>query len=362
MSRGKRSLASRLTKDLILDERVKAVLLIGSVARGIDSEDSDLDIAVFTQSLPTTPITTEVIAGTRVGIESFCTRAFPGGASTPLLHLQDLRDCGRFATGEVLYSRWPRLQQVQQAWLKALLHPQEAAELFTLAVTYLNPQRVQACSSSPDRLWMVQGAAAAFATLALSLCPIRFQKPKWVMRDLKAANQTDLLESIAQLFFAGKVDLVIAQTVLRSTKKALLAGLQSAGLPPLTVVEDMHNKYPYIYRTFQDAVSLERDGDFEGCAYTSLYSLRLLNALLQDQAALPRTLTNAQVAKWRHRALTSVCPPCSLSLQDLENCMQKLRAYGERLEKCYRCKYLEAKNIEIPRQRWAVPHPHEEPR
>jgi predicted nucleotidyltransferase len=102
MSPSKKDLADRIAKALVLDEDVLAVLLIGSVAREIDSEDSDVDLAVFTQSIPGSAITTEVVEGTRVGIERFCTQGFPAAPSTPLLHLQELRDAGRFVTGKVL--------------------------------------------------------------------------------------------------------------------------------------------------------------------------------------------------------------------------------------------------------------------
>jgi hypothetical protein len=355
MSHSKKDLADRIAAALVLDEGVLAVLLIGSVARGIDSEDSDIDLAVFTQSIPRNSITTEVVEGTRVGIERFCTQGFPVAPSTPLLHLQELRDVGRFVTSKVLYSRWERLPEVRQAWLDALLHPDEAAELFGLAAAYLNLGRIRACPSVPDRLWMIQGAASALATLALSICQVRFQKPKWVVRDLKSEKQAELLKGIRRFYFGRKVDSAFAQEVLGATKKELLAGLGLVGLPPLTIVENMYDKYPYVYRTFQDALSLERDGDFEGCVYTSMYSLRLLNALLQDQSALPRTLAAAEVAQWRHRAVASVCPHIGLSLEALEISIQNLNECGQRLQKLYRQQYLEAENLEVVRERWGVP-------
>jgi hypothetical protein len=354
MSPSKKDLADRIAKALVLDEDVLAVLLIGSVAREIDSEDSDVDLAVFTQSIPGSAITTEVVEGTRVGIERFCTQGFPAAPSTPLLHLQELRDAGRFVTGKVLYSRWERLPEVRQAWLDALLHPDEAAELFGLAATYLNLDRIRACPSVPDRLWMIQGAVSALATLALSIGQVRFQKPKWVVRDLTLEKQAELLKGIRRFYFGKKVDAAFAQEVLGATKKELLAGLGLVGLPPLTIVENMYDRYPYVYRTFHDALSLERDGDFEGCVYTSLYSLRLLNALLQDQLALPRTLAVAEVAQWRHRAVTSVYPHIDACLEDLESSIQNLSEGGQRLQKLYHQRYSEAENLVVARERWAV--------
>jgi hypothetical protein len=186
-------------RTLIERPRVQVVLLVGSVARGIESADSDLDLAVLTEGASDPFIRMQGDDRRRIEIDTFCLERIPRGPATPLATLQDLRDLGRFATGSILAAKGGVIHAAMRVWQTALLHPSETSHLLALVATAMAAQRTAA---PPDRLWLMQGAAGALATLALCLEPIRFQKPKWVMHDLRRAHLDDVLSVVSLLYRA----------------------------------------------------------------------------------------------------------------------------------------------------------------
>ena len=350
----KRECALEVARELLDGQDVDLVLLMGSVARGIESHDSDVDLALFTECNPQPFINTRRVRGTLVEVNIYHTHRVAKGPKTPLLSLQDLREAGRFSTAEVLFTRWDHLNKAQTAWLKALLHPDEVASLFALAAMYLDSARLKSCSCVADRLWMLQGAATALATLSLSLYPFRFQKPKWLVHDMKEAKLPELLDQIRVLYLVRRWDSENAEFKLRVIEKHLVAGLKLGGLPPLTLTDDhMEDRYFYMYRTFCDAVSLCNDGDFEGSAYTALYALRLLNAMLQDSSTLPRPVKQEDVDEWRRDAIDSLSTADELAEKTLEQARGELLEYGRKLERKYKRRFITGQPFEVfPEGSW----------
>ena len=194
-----------------------------------------------------------------------------------------------------------------RAWQNALLHPAETTHLLALVASAIDAQRTAAPA---DRLWLMQGAAGALATLALCLEPIRFQKPKWVMHDLRHAKWDDLLKLIQSLYSGNKAAGATTAQVLTAIEGSLRLGLKLGGFPPLIFTDECH-RHNHIYRTYCDAMSLHKDGDYEGAMYTAVSSVRLL---LQIVAGLVRSERNRQRrhdrsvaerchrgARWAHR-------------------------------------------------------------
>jgi hypothetical protein len=132
---------------------------------------------------------------------------------------------------------------------------------------------------------------------------------------------------------------------LESIEKQLLAGLELGGLPPMIMTDSMSDEYFYIYRTFRDAISLNNDGDFEGCAYTSMYALRLLNALLQGDTGT-KTVAEKEVNSWRREALAVLVPVIGLKESNLEAAREQLIECGMMLEREYRRRFLESQPFE----------------
>lgn len=238
-----------------------------------------------------------------------------------------------------MHSRWSRLEELREAWRNALLHPRDAKWLFSLASTYSDPSLVRAPQPIEDQLWMLQGAAAALATLALCLSPFRYQKPKWVMHDLKLLGDRSLVEILKLLFLCGNGDFVTATSRLDAVRHGLLQGCKIGGFPPLAVYSTMSDKYFYVYRTFSDALSLLNDGDFDGSIYTALYSLRLMNALLQDNLHTKERVTDLALASWRRGAFNEVLPNRALQESFLEDVVPCIHEYGYLLQEEYKRRY-----------------------
>jgi len=349
----KRAYAYEVARDLFNTGSVELILLTGSVARGIASDDSDVDLALFTRGKREPFILTRQIRGTQVESNIYNINRVAHGPATPLLSLQELREAGRFATGELLFSRWEHFDQARASWLDALLYPEEVARLLALANTYLDPARRDSCHCSADLVWMLQGAASALATLALCLFPFRFQKPKWVIHDLREANLSLLLENVKMLYFGAALDAEGTGRVLRTVKQQLLAGLRLGRLPLLALNKTTSDRYFYLYRTFCDARSLRRDKDFAGSAYTATYAIRLLNAMLQDPSTLPAPVRKEEVDEWRRFAVEALISLKGLDGDALEKSRCELAQVGRELRQEYKRRFVKSQSFEVfPEGSW----------
>lgn len=301
-------LARRLAQDLIAEPDVLAVLLVGSVAIGTDSEDSDVDLAVILDRELEISEEYRQHGNVRVGIERYPARLFADLPAAPVYDLEGLRNAGRFARGVVLASRWPRLEAIRAAWENARLDPAEVAELLDLAATYLEPSRLAETDSEEDRLWLLQGAAGAIAMLTLVREPCRFQKPKWLMHDLEATGHHGLAGDLRRLYMNDVADAAGAAHALAAAAEHLAAACRLAGWPPLSFDPAQGARRVYVYQTFRDAASLEAAGDFAGATFTAVYSLRLVHAHLQSEPPDAAPISDEALAAWRAAALAATLP------------------------------------------------------
>lgn len=86
-----RALAQTIAERLFQEPGVLAVVLIGSVARGTVSEDSDVDLAVFIDNYCGPFLEMESYEGTRVGIERYSASEALRTISTISVPLLDFR-------------------------------------------------------------------------------------------------------------------------------------------------------------------------------------------------------------------------------------------------------------------------------
>ena len=297
------ALARRLAEELAQQPDVLAVLLVGSVATGLDSEDSDVDLVV--------PIDREIEIseeyqqhGTvRVGIERYPASLFSSLPKVPELDLEGLRNAGRFARGIVLASRWPELPRIQAAWRNARLKPEEAGELFEVAEQATDVASFDETEPDADLLWRIQGAASALAMLALALEPCRFQKPKWLMHDLMSTGHRALAEQVERLTLGARADAGQAARILAAAEQHLDIARQLAGYAPLSFDPEQGELRVYVHQTYRDAASLLDDGDFSGSVFTSAYALRLMNAYLESEPSGAAAIASEQLDSWREEAL-----------------------------------------------------------
>ncbi len=327
-------LARRLAQDLMAQPHALAVLVVGSVATGLDSEDSDLDLAVLLDREGEISEEFQQHGKVRVGIERYPVRLFRDLPPVPVYDLEGLRNAGRFARGVVLESRWPGLAAVQAAWRNARLDPAEADELLDLAAAYLEPMPAEV--SPADHCFKIQGAATALAMLTLALEPCRFQKPKWLLHDLVATGHQALAEQIQLVFMNQMADARHAAQTLEAAQQQLDAACKLAGDPPLSFDPAQGERRVYVHQTYRDAVSLHHDGDFAGAIFTALYALRLLHALLQAAPEDVAWKSDGALARWRAHSLAAVMPGGIPTRATLEHASHALAEVAHALQERYR--------------------------
>ena len=329
-------LARDISRELIAEDGALAVLLVGSVALGTDSEDSDVDLIVVLDQPEAVEAEHREVRGTRVGIERYPAAGFLALPEVPVQDLDGLRDSGRFARGRALVSKWPQLEAVQAAWRNAILDPREATDLLSLAKTYLDPTTLEELSSDAEWFWTLQGAASALAMMGLSLSPCRFQKPKWVMQDLAASGRSQLAAALKQLHVAAGTTVEATVGILEGVRRQLDEACNLGGYPPLSFAPENGQELVYIYQTYRDGVSLSGDGDLAGCLFTAGYSLRIMNAYLQRDSPEPELVDDGRLARWRERSLAVLWPSGVPSRSSLGGVIATLSAVGPELEEEYR--------------------------
>lgn len=274
----KRRIAGQTACLLAADRRVQAVLLVGSLARGIESVDSDIDLVVICEgSAPARP--KAEFAGTKVGIEWYGVDKC-GSPSPQACDLRVLRNVGRLQTCLVLFSRWQHLGDLLGACHQCVLQPDDAIEL--LAITGLSLQRVVRSRSlcHEDRVWLAQSASEALSKLALSLSFPRFQKPKWVMHDLESTDREELLQATSALFGCKMQDAGRCAELIEQCENQLAAACALSAPLLTTEAAGPSLEHAYVLSTLGDARSLLVSGDLKGSVYTAIAALRLMNGLL----------------------------------------------------------------------------------
>jgi Nucleotidyltransferase domain len=336
----KARLAARIAAELFVEPNVVAVLVTGSVARGIDSEGSDLDLLVVLKAKDSSPRHDyATVDGVKVGTDRRTVKELKSrtAAGRGISFMPDLRELSRIAHAVVLRSRFKGLPEIQKAAAQAILHPYEATALFDAAANSLMPERYHVYRSMADRVWMLQGAADSLSMLALSLTPIRYQKPKWVIRDLKNSEFSTLLGALREAFSVAGAGARRASYFLKEMHGFIEAGARMARLPKLTDDDIGVTYYGYVMQTAEDAQNLLRDGDFEGAAYTAFAALRLMAAMLEDQSLLGAGVPppGDKVARWRRETVRAVRKADALKASDLEPVRLALKASGVDLQRRY---------------------------
>ncbi|MGI8838855.1 MAG: nucleotidyltransferase domain-containing protein [Pyrinomonadaceae bacterium] len=342
----KRAIASSVASSLFKDQKVLAVLLIGSVARGLASDDSDIDLAALFEEYTGAVVSKCDIDGELVGIERHSSRAFLSWPSIPLLDQHELREAGRFANSIVLCSRWKSLNLMKAKSKRAMLHPRSAFNHFSLVESNLKIASPNCTVSPEERLWALQGAAAGLALLLLSLSPFKFQKPKWTIADLRNSDDKTLLPILGEVFSARTHDATSCVAKLEVVRKALVHACTILRLPSLKRTEEPNDEYDYMRWAFRDAESLLRDGDFLGSIFTAVHSLRLMYVLLrQFFSHSPVAKRTAPWLQWRNEALRSILPAYLFEGPYCETRWLSLVEVGSLIQQEYKDRYRELTRI-----------------
>ncbi|HSR69358.1 MAG TPA: nucleotidyltransferase domain-containing protein [Acidobacteriota bacterium] len=300
----KLKLAQAIARGQMQQSEVVAVMLVGSVALGVESADSDLDIAVFSDGVESPDQEIFQREGVRIGLEFYPVLEFHDWPEVPILPRSELRNCGRFLRGMVLESRWSDLEDVRAKWRSAILHPSEALTILTIAKKTLSDEGGEPSLEAWKRGWHLQAAAFALAIVALSLAPCRFQKPKWLARDLAECGPASLLRVLRILCSSGCADEAQARRATEAAAWAVEEGCRVGSLPALSFDVAIHDSDAIsIYRTYRDASSLLRDGDWEGAIYTSFFCIRMMHSYLRGLAARKAQPSPEEASKWADQAI-----------------------------------------------------------
>jgi predicted nucleotidyltransferase len=315
---------------LFADNDVLAVLVVGSLSRGLASANSDADLAVLIKRPALCPGEKYFESdGTNIGIEWHDVRSFYNLPDPLVLHTKELCDAGRLSLGRVVHSRWDGINAFLKKLSQAKLHPADASDLLNIASKNLQCARIGA---APElRLRHAQGAALALAELRVSFTPARYQKPKWTIHDLALSGDSTLMTGINNVVNpSGKSGAEFCRVVRHHMKfgEVLLKA------PFLTRTAGETFEDYYIRHTMRDAASLVDRGDDNGATLTALVALRLVAVRLSETVD-PETRWN-----WEAQALRSIYGNdylqdgfLSRSITALDLCRNKL---AEMCSNCYR--------------------------
>ena len=331
---GHRAKAEEVAASLWRHERPLAILLVGSVAEGRATPDSDIDLVVLKPGLPAMTMTTRLDGGFRVSVEEYPAERFWWSDTKPRLSMAQLREAGRLARGALLYSAWPDYESASAGWRNAVLDQDECISLLVTASESLDAVHNDD-ETSFERLWWLQGSFSAAAMLSLSLAPCRFQKPKWVARDL--AVHDSVLSDLLPVTFRTPVEngLVSETEWLRNHFDDACRARGFPGTDTVTfAVDETDWHLAYGYRTLLDARSLGAAGDVPGCQYTLFAAARLLLAILVERSGSAAWPESATV--WRDDMLQRLA---AVDMAQLDRTAAALGEHIDRLTNTYAALY-----------------------
>lgn len=309
----------------------EAVILVGSGARGLMTETSDIDFVVFTDGVSNSATKLELpTLARRVEVAKFQLSPFLSLPNRPEFDQKSLCDAGRLATGRILYRRTRRTLQVVETLKRSVLTPPDASALLAIADVGL---RTAESTEALTRLRAAQGAAFALAQLKVSLMPSKYQKPKWLMQDLWESDDHPLASAL-QATLAPPTS--VATEVVQAVREFLALAMDILDSPFLTRTfgesyEDLH-----LRQTFRDAVALLSLGQQAGCIVTSLACSRLVAARLRRFSTSQST---DQHAKWEEQLMRRIYPSLFTDDRMWSKQLQTLRHHLRRLEATYSTTY-----------------------
>ena len=263
------------------DPRVRAVVATGSVARNRASADSDLDLLIVSShSGESRRIERRMCDGIVVECEWMSHVEARRVAAAGTGDLKALREASRLGLGLPVWD--PDRLGVEYERLARAARPDQddVRERLTGAFETLNAL-IQNPTLQTERQW--EGVRAVYDNLAvvlLSLHPVRYHKPKWVVRDLIEIGHEKLAGELLRAYCVSDrsraAALASADSALRFLEQLATAlslpGYETAIAQGLT---DTHPGYSYACRCLADARSLAADGAFLAAQYAAKFAARL---------------------------------------------------------------------------------------
>ncbi len=281
-------IAAEITRDLVSKPGTRIILASGSVAQNRCSDDSDIDL-VLIQTNGTTRETDERIErltmnGVAVEIERMSLREAQGRVADPTGDMRTLKLASRLALALVLYD--PEKLFPALANKAHMLKPNQD-ELITLindGLATLANQREQCLQGHTVHWDALRSLADSIAYIVLIFSPLRYQKPKWVLDDLRNLGETDILEALSICYGLTSSEAMASKSINDLGLLIDIVG-QELKLVPFDVVMELGlvpeaPEYSYLCHCLGDAASLLGDGLFADADYTAKYSARMALKLM----------------------------------------------------------------------------------
>lgn len=269
---------------------VHAVLVTASTARNRASRDSDVDLAVVTSEPVARGIERREVGELLLECEWMdVERARRVAAADDGRDLKGLRESSRLGQAVAVFDPEGLVAELAAA-ARAVVPPQEMVDgRLTGAIETLD-ELIGAQAEPGFVQWeMMRGLLDALAVVMLTLHPVRYQKPKWMIADLQDAGCEPLGELLLQAYGARGDAERGAVTVSRV--RALLDRVAAEhGLPEVAAIGacGFAHEYPdwsYACRTLLDADSLSRDGAAASADYCAKFAARLALRFDNDRRA-----------------------------------------------------------------------------
>lgn len=273
-------IARRIAGELSADPAVVAVLAVGSVARGRCSADSDLDLAVLTDTPPARPFESRDTDGVTVDLEWLSIADARRVASPPRRDLKALRDASRLGNGWPAFDRGGVSHALRAA--AAALVPDEAETRAHIEGAYRTLiVAVERLRGRPAAQWdALRGVYDSVAHVLLQLRPERFQKPKWVVQDLVAAGEPSAARGLLEAYGARGESAALALRTVAAAEAVVEAAAAAVGDPGYRETlalgfTEVHAGFSFVCRCVEDARSLIADGATAEGEYVAKFAARL---------------------------------------------------------------------------------------
>ena len=275
------NLARNVSCSLEHDPRVLAVIATGSVARNRCSQTSDLDLTVITadQGMRRS-VTFETMKGVAIDIEWLTKRRALSIMKGGKRDLKGLREASRLGLGVFILDR--DLLETNFRTLAVNLLPERGMlEQRMAALSHILSDLVSKRLKQKGVRWELCRALVDNVTFVLlMLHPFRYQKPKWVLADLRDAGH-DVLNSLLRKAYrigsdssnASRRSIELSRQFIEEMGRLM----QTPGIEHM-LKRGFTRKYAawsYICRTWEDATSLFQDQAFAEANFTAKFAVRM---------------------------------------------------------------------------------------
>lgn len=312
-------------------QSLSLVLLIGSAALGRPSIASDLDFAAIVDTQPDIDDASLRMRfeGTDVDVHFYESRWLEAAGARTVFDLRELREIGRIASGRVLWGDRRIHSRFLASAKKAALAPLDLIVLSSRASAAGLPNT----SEPGDRWWRDLSSALALAVLAISLLPVRFQKPKWLHTDLK--QQFPQIASILLRLVAGDRPALGSEG---AHAQAMLDGVEELcgqlGYSGMARVDGSPIAYRRVRECWRDANALIDAALYEDAhvaASMALLETRALIAEKQHSSLAQQTLYN----RWFAAIASNQLALSQLTTQELDAISDDLRKHHLEIERIH---------------------------